>query len=74
MICKILAVFIGVTVKPRFPHSGLRKTDGISVVNLIHHIHHDNDAILRERLMELISCRPLILSMVDNFVVFFQIF
>src|SRR3989337_3427442 len=45
MIGEIWAVVVGVTVKPRFPQSGPRKTDDITIAVLIHHIHYDNDAI-----------------------------
>src|SRR3990170_3038221 len=45
MIGKIGAVVVGVTVKSRFPQSGPRKTDDITIAVLIHHINYDNDAI-----------------------------
>src|SRR4030066_177866 len=45
MIGKIGAVVVGVAVKARFPQSGPRKTDDITITVLIHHINYDNDAI-----------------------------
>ena len=46
MIVKVWAVVVGVTVKARFPQSGPRKTDDITIAVLIRHIHHHNDAIM----------------------------
>jgi hypothetical protein len=45
MIVKIWAVFVGVTVKSRFPQSGPRKTDDITIAILIRYINYNNDAI-----------------------------
>ena len=45
MISEIWAIIVGVTVKMRFPQSGPRKTDDITIAILIRHINHHNDAI-----------------------------
>ena len=45
MIVKVWAVVVGVTVKARFPQSGPRKTDDITIAALIRHINYHNDAI-----------------------------
>lgn len=46
MISKIWGIVVGVTVKARFPQSGPRKTDDITIAVLIRHIDHHNDAVM----------------------------
>ena len=46
MISKIWAIVVGITVKARFPQSGSRKTDDITIAILIRHINHHNNAVM----------------------------
>ena len=45
MIVKVRAIVVGVTVKARFPQSGPREPDDITIAVLIRHINYHNDTV-----------------------------